>query len=114
MVFPARLTIDTGAIDDGIANPAQRVLGERATMDRRLARSLRIRSLRIYAFAAALTGPGGTLLAPTRRLARQSRIPAGHLTLVARPAYAHNDPAGAYPHNVFFSRLIPFLDGVGR
>jgi hypothetical protein len=52
--FPMRLTIDTGAVDDGIANPGQRVLGERATMGRRLPRSLRI-----YAFAAALTAPGG-------------------------------------------------------
>jgi hypothetical protein len=27
--------------------------------------------------------------------------------------YAHNDPAGAYPHNAFFDRLVPFLSKVG-
>jgi hypothetical protein len=26
--------------------------------------------------------------------------------------YSHNDPAGAYPHNEFFTRLIPFLGKV--
>jgi len=43
-------------------------------------------------------------------LAAQSKIPAGNLTLVNRQStYAHNDPAGAYPHNDFFDRLVPFL-----
>ena len=32
-----------------------------------------------------------------------------NLTLVNEPSYAHNDPAGAYPHNIFFSHLLPFL-----
>ena len=40
--FPQRLTDDTGAVDQGNANPAQRVLGLRATMGHRLPRSLRI------------------------------------------------------------------------
>jgi len=102
--FPARLTLDTAAIDNGIANPAQTVLGERATMGRKLPRSLRI-----YAFGAALTGPRLLLMKATRALARQSHIPARNLTLVNEPSYAHNDPAGAYPHNIFFSHLIPFL-----
>jgi hypothetical protein len=26
--------------------------------------------------------------------------------------YSHNDPAGAYPHNELFTRLIPFLGKV--
>ena len=26
--------------------------------------------------------------------------------------YSHNDPAGAYPNNAFFKRLIPFLGKV--
>ena len=102
--FPARLTVDTAAVDNGVANPAQKVLGERATMGRKLPRSLRI-----YAFGAALTGPKLLLMKATRALARQSHIPARNLTLVNEPSYAHNDPAGAYPHNIFFSHLIPFL-----
>jgi hypothetical protein len=67
------------------------------------------RTLRIYAFGAALTGPGRVLMKATTALARQSHIPKRNLTLVNDPAYAHNDPAGAYPHNLFFSHLIPFL-----
>src|ERR1700752_1164602 len=51
--FPQRLTDDTGAVDQGNANPAQRVLGLRATMGHRLPRSLRI-----YAFGAYGGGEG--------------------------------------------------------
>jgi hypothetical protein len=41
-------------------------------------------------------------------------IPARNLTLIDRHAtYAHNDPAGTYPRNVFFSHLIPFLRRIG-
>jgi hypothetical protein len=107
--FPARLTLDTAAVDNGIANPAQRVLGEKATMGRRLPHSLHI-----YAFGAALSGPHEVLMNATRRLARQSGIPARNLTLVNRPDYAHNDPAGAYPRNVFFGHLIPFLSAIAK
>jgi hypothetical protein len=47
-------------------------------------------------------------------LARQSRIPASHLTLVNRQgSYAHNDPAAAYPKNAFFKNLMPFLARLG-
>jgi hypothetical protein len=105
--FPQRLTDDTAAIDNGIANPAQTVLGEQATMGRKLPRSLRI-----YAFGAALTGPNLLLIKATRALARQSHIPARNLTLVNEPSYAHNDPAAAYPHNLFFSHLVAFLHTV--
>jgi hypothetical protein len=53
------------------------------------------------------TSAGATYFVP---LARQSHISAGQLTLVnRRSTYAHNDPSGAYPHNVFFSHLLPFL-----
>jgi hypothetical protein len=30
-----------------------------------------------------------------------------------RSTYAHNDPAGAYPHNAFFAHLVPFLVNIG-
>jgi hypothetical protein len=100
--FPQRLTDDTAAIGQGNPNPAQSVLNVHSTLGRRLPQRLRI-----YAFGAA----GGTAITgAARALAEQSHIPLSHLTLVSRPgAYAHNDPAAAYPHNLFFGRLIPFL-----
>jgi hypothetical protein len=105
--FPQRLTDDTAAVGNGLANPAQKVLGLDATMGRKLPRALRI-----YAFCTSLGGP--RVLAATRALARQSHIPARNLTLVDRASsYAHNDPAGAYPSNAFFSGLIRFLGSLG-
>jgi hypothetical protein len=69
-------------------------------------------NLRIYAFGAHLSGQG--VLTAAQLLAQQSNIPAGNLTLINRQStYAHNDPAGAYPNNVFFKNLVPFLKKVG-
>ena len=101
--FPDRLTIDTGAVGNGIANPAQKILGLDATMGRQLPKGLRI-----YAFAARLGGAG--VLADALGLANQSRIPLKNVLLI-NPAstYAHNDPAGAYPQNAFFTGLLRFL-----
>jgi len=105
--FPQRLTDDTGAVGNGISNPAQGVLGLDAIMGRELPKKLLI-----YAFGARLGGP--LVLAATRQLAQQSGIPLRNLTLVNRQStYAHNDPAGAYPRNAFFQQLIPFLRKVG-
>jgi hypothetical protein len=105
--FPQRLTDDTGAVGNGIANPAQSVLGVDATMGRRLPRTLRI-----YAFCTSLGGAG--VLQAAAALAAQSRIPPRHVTLVNRAStYAHNDPAGAYPTNAFFADLVPFLRRIG-
>jgi hypothetical protein len=106
--FPQRLTDDTAAVDEGNPNPAQGVLDVRSTMGHDLPHNLQI-----YAFAAHLGGPG--VLAATKILAQQSGIPTSHLTLVdEHDAYAHNDPAGAYPSNVFFAHLVPFLKRVGE
>lgn len=106
--FPQRLTDDSAAIGSGTANPAQRVLGLDATLGRHLPRSLRI-----YAFATVLGG--ARVIDAARTLAAQSRIPARNLTLINRSrTYSHNDPAGAYPTNAFFARLIPFLTGLSR
>jgi pimeloyl-ACP methyl ester carboxylesterase len=105
--FPQRLTDDTGAVDNGIANPAQSVLDVKSTLGRKLPKDLLI-----YAFGARLGGAG--VLADARILAGQSHIPARNLTLIDRQStYAHNDPAGAYPRNVFFVHLVPFLNKVG-
>ncbi len=101
--FPQRLTDDTGAVANGNANPAQKVLDVDATMGRHLPRSLLI-----LAICTAL-GKQGVLL-DAQALAAQSHIPSSHLTLINRQnTYSHNDPAGAYPNNAFFSHLIPFL-----
>jgi pimeloyl-ACP methyl ester carboxylesterase len=101
--FPQRLTDDTGAVANGNANPAQEVLGVNATMGHQLPKDLRI-----YAFGARLGGQA--VLTAAQGLASQSDIPRSNLTLVNRQnAYAHNDPAGAYPVNDFFNALISFL-----
>jgi hypothetical protein len=106
---PMRLTIDSGAVGDGNANPAQKVLGVRATMGHRLPRNLQI-----YAFGAVLGGQ--RVLTATELLAKQSHIPRRNLTLLNRAStYAHNDPAGASPRrNQFLRRLVPFLRGIAR
>jgi pimeloyl-ACP methyl ester carboxylesterase len=105
--FPQRLTDDTAAVDNGNANPAQKVLDMDATMGHHLPTDLRI-----YAFGARLGGEG--VLQDARILADQSHIPLSHLTLVNRQStYSHNDPAGAYPDNVFFDHLVPFLKKIG-
>jgi pimeloyl-ACP methyl ester carboxylesterase len=100
--FPQRLTDDSSAIDNGNANPAQAVFGIKDTMGHRLPRRLRM-----YAFGAF----GGTAItSATSALAAQSGIPKRNLTLISRHAtYAHNDPAGAFPNNVFFTHLVSFL-----
>ncbi len=104
--FPQRLTDDTGAVGDGLANPAQAVLGVDATMGADLPSDLLI-----YAFCTSLGGAG--VLQDAQDLATQSNIPDGNLTLVNESStYAHNDPAGAYPNNIFFQNLQTFLGKV--
>ena len=104
--FPQRLTDDTRAVNNGIANPAQSVLDVHATMGRSLPKTLKI-----YAFGAALGGPG--VLLDAQQLAKQSHIPKRNLVLINRHnTYAHNDPAGAFPNNVFFDHLVPFLSRI--
>jgi pimeloyl-ACP methyl ester carboxylesterase len=105
---PQRLTIDAGAVAAGNANPAQQVLGVRATHGHHLPRSLRI-----YAFGAALGGE--RVLEAARALAKQSRIPKRNLTLVDRHrTYAHNDPNAAMPRNAFVRTLLPVLRAIAR
>jgi pimeloyl-ACP methyl ester carboxylesterase len=106
---PMRLTIDAGAVGQGNANPAQKVLDVHTTMGHKLPRNLRI-----YAFGAALGG--ARVPAAAKQLARQSHIPLRNLTLINRQStYAHNDPAGASPKkNLFLKKLVPFLRGIAR
>ena len=101
--FPQRLTDDTRAIGNGIANPAQKVLNVNSTMGRRLPHKLLM-----YAFGTILGKQA--VLDDAKALAKQSGVPMRNLTLVNRDTtYSHNDPNGAYPKNAFFSALIPFL-----
>ena len=114
--FPERLTIDTGAVAEGNANPAQEVLGEHAIHGHELPTSLRI--LAINSELDKAIGPGFSTLTAAEVLAEQSGIPRANLTLIDREdEYAHNDPAAAEPEgeiegNVFYRELVPFLEGV--
>ena len=99
---PRRLTIDSGAVGAGIANPAQQVLDVDSTHGRELGH------LSVYAFGAALGGQ--RVLDAAQLLADQSGIPQRKLTLVNGSAtYAHVDPLSAYPQNDFVDHLLPFL-----
>jgi pimeloyl-ACP methyl ester carboxylesterase len=101
--FPQRLTDDMGAIGNGIANPAQSVLDVDTTMGRKLPHSLYM-----LAFGTALGK--AAVPAAARALAKQSGIPSSHVTTFDyQKTYSHNDPAGAYPKNAFFTALVKFL-----
>lgn len=105
---PLRLTIDSGAVAAGNANPAQEVLDVHAIHGSDLPRDLQI-----YAFGAALGGQ--RVLDAASALAAQSGIPSANLLLIARPdTYAHNDPNSAYPRNEFVDGLVRVLGKVAR
>jgi hypothetical protein len=104
---PMRLTIDSGAVGDGLANPAQSVLDVHSTDATKLPKRLRI-----YAFGAALGG--ARVIAAAQALAAEAGIKRKNLKLVDRSAtYAHNDPSAAQPKvNAFLKRLVPFLNSI--
>ena len=105
---PLRLTIDSGAVAAGNANPAQQVLDVHATHGHDLSKKLRI-----YAFGAALGGQ--RVLDAASNLASQSGIPKRNLVLVDRhTTYSHNDPNTASPKNDFLKNLLPFLGKIGK
>ena len=112
--FPARLTLDTGAVGNGLANPAQAVLGLHSTMGEHLPTSLHI--LAIDSELDKLFGGEQTTLTEAELLAEQSGIPKENLTLIEeKNTYAHNDPAGASPEiNEFFKKLKPFLEDIAK
>ncbi len=96
--FPQRLTDDTQAVNNGIANPAQAVLDVHSTMGRKLPHRLRM-----LAFGAALGGP--LIGEAADALAKQSGIPLSHVTKFNyQSSYSHNDPNGAYPAQRFLHR----------
>jgi pimeloyl-ACP methyl ester carboxylesterase len=103
---PRRLSLDAGVVNNGLATPAQKVLGVRTTHGRDL-------DLPIYAFETSLGK--GRVLKGARLLAKQSHISSKRLTLVSRSAtYAHIDPLSASPEkNDFVKTVVPFLKMVG-
>jgi hypothetical protein len=104
---PMRLTIDSGAVGAGIANPAQSVLDVHST------HGTDVPHIPVYAFGAALGGQ--RVLDAAQLLATQSGIPQQKVTLVNDSAtYAHVDPIAAYPDNDFVTNLLPFLKQVKR
>ena len=109
--FPARLTLDTGAVAEGNENPAQKLLEIEATEGHNLPKSLKILAIDSE-LDKKLLGPRASLIT-AEILAEQSGIPKENLTLIeAEETYAHNDPAGAFPNNVFFEALVPYLKGM--
>jgi pimeloyl-ACP methyl ester carboxylesterase len=99
---PVRLSIDGGAVNGGVRNRAQNVLGVRATHGDDL-------DVPIYAIETSLGA--GRVLKGARALARRSRV---RVKLVDRhTTYDHIDPLSALPSkNAFVKTVIPFLRGL--
>ena len=96
---PVRLSIDGGAVNGGVRNRAQKVLGVRAAHGDDL-------GVPIYAIETSLGA--GRVLKGARALARRSHVRA---RLVDRHrTYDHIDPLSALPaKNAFLNTVIPFL-----
>ena len=102
---PIRLSIDGGAVNGGIANPAQDVLGVRAIHGTELA-------FPIYALETSFGE--GRVLAGARALAEQASIEEEDLTLVEEHSLTHTDPLAVEPsRNPLLETLVPFLRDLG-
>ena len=99
---PRRLSIDAGAINNGVDNPAQAVLGDQATHGDDL-------DLPIYAFETSLGND--RVVKAAKQLAKQSKIPKKQVVTVDKSAgYAHIDPIAASPDkNAFLKTVTKFL-----
>jgi hypothetical protein len=97
---PRRLSLDGGAVAGGVRNPAQKVLGVRATHGRDV-------HVPIYAIETSLGA--GRVLKGAKALARRSHV--RRVKLVDRHrTYDHIDPLSASPaKNAFLKTVIPFL-----
>jgi pimeloyl-ACP methyl ester carboxylesterase len=103
---PSKLSLDAGAVNGGIANPADALLDVHATHGKDL-------HFPIYAFATSLGNQ--RVLDAARALGTQSGLPASDVTLVDRAStYAHCDPISATPaKNDFLKTVEPFLANIG-
>lgn len=99
---PTKLSLDSGAINNGVDNPAQAVYGDHATMGHDV-------RLPMYSFDTSLGG--GRVADATRQLAEQSKVPKSWVKTVERvDTYAHIDPISAAPSkNDFLKTVVPFL-----
>ena len=99
---PAKLSIDAGAINNGVDNPAQAVYGDHATMGHSV-------KLPMYSFDTSLGG--GRVADATRQLAKQSKVPKRWVKTVKRTkTFSHIDPlSAAPPRNAFLKTVVPFL-----
>ena len=102
---PRRLTIDAGAVNGGVANPAGATLGVRAIHGAALRTP-------IYAFATSLGGD--RVINAARAIAAQAHIPRSQVTLVdAAATNAHIDPIDDLPaKSRFLKTVVPFLRGL--
>jgi pimeloyl-ACP methyl ester carboxylesterase len=102
---PAKLSLDGGAVNGGVANPADAVLDVHAIHGDDV-------HVPIYAFATVLGNQ--RVLDAARTLAQRSGLPSKDLTLVDRiNTYAHCDPIAASPdHNDFLTTVEPFLQKI--
>jgi pimeloyl-ACP methyl ester carboxylesterase len=98
---PRRLSLDGQAVAGGVKNPAQKVLGVRATHGDDV-------HVPIYAIETSLGA--GRVLRGAKALARRSHV-RRRLVLVDRhKTYDHIDPLSAVPgKNAFLHTVIPFL-----
>lgn len=99
---PMKLSIDSGAINNGVDNPAQAVYGDHATMGHSV-------KLPMYSFDTSLGN--GRVADATRQLAEQSNVPKSWVKTVKRTkTFSHIDPISAAPsRNAFLKTVIPFL-----
>jgi hypothetical protein len=99
---PRRLSIDAGAVNGGIANPADETLGVKAIHGKEL-------KTPIYAFETSLGK--GRVLKGAASIAQQAGIPRSKVTLVDRSTTnAHIDPISDTPdRNDFLRTVLPFL-----
>jgi hypothetical protein len=99
---PRRLSIDAGAVNGGIANPAGATLDVHAIHGKTL-------KTPIYAFSTSLGGD--RVLAGARAIAAQAHIPSSKVVLVDGAATnAHIDPIDDLPgRNQFLKTVVPFL-----
>jgi pimeloyl-ACP methyl ester carboxylesterase len=103
---PKRLSLDSSAINNGVDNPAQQVLGDKAIFGDKV-------KMPIYAFQTSLGYNNGAnrVVDAAEQLAAQSGVTGKDLLVVSKPnKYAHIDPLSASPQkNAFLKKLVPFL-----
>jgi hypothetical protein len=102
---PRRLSIDSGAVNGGVPNPAQELLGVRA---------IHGTELDLPIFALETSFGAGRVLNGAPLLADQSGIPESELTLVDESdRLTHTDPMGVETaQNPLVETLVSFLGDI--